>query len=95
MKMLLILVSTECLPEVQRLIEEHDVHAYTEIPNILGSGRSGRHMGTRAFPGTSSLLLTILPSPEALRLTKSLADQCEARGGHEIRVFALEAQSMV
>jgi hypothetical protein len=94
MKLLLVLVASDCLPEVQRLIEEHDVHAYTEVPNILGAGRSGRHLGTRAFPGTSSMLLTILPAAEAERLSQALVAHCAAAGNHEIRVFALDAQAV-
>ena len=55
MKLLMILVDSNHQEDVENLLEDHDVPGFTELPNVLGKGRTGRKMGTRAFPGSSTL----------------------------------------
>jgi hypothetical protein len=96
MKMLMLLVPSDCLEDVQALMDAHDLHAYTEIPHVPGSGQSGRKMGTRAFPGTSSMLLAVLQPEEADRLTVALREYSQrATCCEEIRVFATEAEVLI
>jgi hypothetical protein len=96
MKMMMVLVPSECLQGVQDLIEQHDIHAYSEIPNVLGAGRGGRKLGTRAFPGTSAMLL-VLTEPSG---TKSLIEALKLFSQEQnctsgIRVFAVPAESVL
>ena len=96
MKMLVIFCAGTKLEEVRRLIDAHEVHGYTEIPEVLGSGATGRHLGTRAWPGTSSVVITAVAAPKAgelLAALESLARSCSAEEG--MRVLALPVEKMI
>lgn len=92
----MVLVPSDCLTDVQDVIDKHEIHAYTEIPNVLGSGKTGRKLGTRAFPGTTSMLLAIVDAGEADRLVKAVREYAErAQCCEEIRVFAMPAEPVL
>ena len=96
MKMMMVLVPSECLHEVQDLIEQHEIHAYSEIPNVLGAGRGGRKLGTRAFPGTSAMLLVLTESSGAEALIEAIkvfAGERDCSSG--IRAFAVPAEAVL
>ena len=93
MRMMMVLSPSDCLEDVQKVLDEHDIDAYTEIPNVLGTGESGRKMGTRAFPGTTSMILAIVSKEEGDRLVaavRNYAEDCQCC--HEVRIFALPAE---
>jgi len=93
MRLMMVLTPSDCLSDVQTLLDEYDIHAYTEIPNVLGTGESGRKMGTRAFPGTTSMILAIVSKEEGERLVaavKGYGEECNCC--HELRIFALPAE---
>lgn len=54
MKLVLICCTGGRLEELRRPIDAHEVRGYTEIPEAFGSGATGKHLGTRAWPGRSS-----------------------------------------
>jgi len=96
MKMLVIFCAGARLEEVRSLIDAHEVHGYTEIPEVLGSGATGKHRGTRAWPGTSAVVLTAVAASKADELMKaleSLARTCSADEG--LRVLALPVERMI
>jgi len=96
MQMLVIFCAGTKLEEVRHLIDAHEVHGYTEIPEVLGSGATGRHLGTRAWPGTSSVVITAVAAPKAKELMaalESLARSCSPEEG--MRVLALPVEKMI
>jgi len=96
MKMLVIFCAGTRLKEVRRLIDEYEVPGSTEIPEVLGSGVTGRHLGTRAWPGTSSVVITAVAAPKAKELMaalESLARSCSPEEG--MRVLALPVEKMI
>lgn len=96
MKLVMILVPSECLSEVRKVIESHDTHAYTEVPSVLGSGRTGRKLGTRAFPGTSSMILAIVKSEESAKVLQALRDHAAtSKHADGIRAFSVPAESVI
>ncbi len=96
MKLMMVLVPSDCLSEVQKVIEKHEIHAYTEIPNVLGAGVSGRKMGTRAFPGTTSMILTILPAGDVDSLVTAVKEfSCDTPCQDEIRIFSVPAEKVL
>ncbi|TFH59928.1 MAG: P-II family nitrogen regulator, partial [Gemmatimonadales bacterium] len=42
MKLLMIMVDSNHQKDVERILDAHDVPGYTELPNVLGKGVSGR-----------------------------------------------------
>lgn len=74
MKVLLIFVDSDHAEDVARLLEKSDVPGYSEFPHVRGKGESGRKMGTRAFPGSSTLYFVALPDGTC----KGLCDDLKA-----------------
>ena len=96
LKLLLILCTGDDASKVRQLIDDHHVHGFTEITGLRGSGESGRHMGTRAFPGTASLVFTAVPPAQATPLVAALRQLDETCApGEGLRVFQLDATEAV
>jgi len=96
LKLLLILCTGDEVDKVRQLIDDHHVHGFTEITGLRGSGETGRHMGTRAFPGTASLVFTAVPAAQAVPLVadlRQLSETCSP--GEGLRVFQLDATETV
>jgi len=92
-KLLMFMTPTECLDHLLDVMKAHHVTGYTELPNLPGTGLTGGRFGTRAFPGTSSILLSIVAPGVAERLTESLRadrDLCE-----HTRVFAMPVEPLL
>lgn len=96
LKLLLILCTGEDTDAVRKLIDKHHIHGFTEISGLRGSGETGLHMGTRAFPGSASLIFTAVPAEQSLSLIgdlRELAENCMP--GEGVRVFVLDAAEAV
>jgi hypothetical protein len=96
MKMLMVVGNEELLPEMQRIIDEHEVHGYTEFTGLAGSGTTGRRMGTRTSPGRVALVITAVGDDKRDALIasfRSLCDACYPTQG--IRVFVLPVEQMI
>ena len=96
MKMLMVVGNEELLPDMQRIIDEHEVHGYTEFTGLSGSGTTGRRMGTRTWPGRVALVITAVGDDKLEALVgafKSLCDACYPSQG--IRVFVLPVEQMI
>jgi hypothetical protein len=78
MKLLMIIVDTECREELEVLLRRNDIHAYTEIPNTHGVGATGTRMGSRAHPETSSIFFTVVEDGMVEGLKKKICSYCDA-----------------
>lgn len=96
-QMLMILCADERVEELVRLLDSHpEVSGFTEIQGLQGSGATGRHLGTRAFPGTVSLLFTVGPQEAIAALAEDLrAFAARCRPGQGLRAFSLAARQVV
>jgi nitrogen regulatory protein PII len=95
-KMIMILCPSSQLEHVQKLIDGHHVHGYTEILEVRGAGVSGKHLGTRAWPGTSALVFSVVEAARVDELTaavRALATRCSP--GEGLRAFVLPVEAMV
>jgi len=72
MKTLLIVYSGPDSRDVERLLDEHEAGGYTEIGPARGAGRSGRREGTRAWPGASTVFMSVVPTDRVESLTSAL-----------------------
>ena len=75
MKMLMIICPENRQEEVRALVGEHAVHAYSEIPGVLGEGETGKHLGTRTWPGRSALMKAQLERLAAADLSRDTMEQ--------------------
>jgi hypothetical protein len=96
MTMIMIFCAGSRVDAVRRLIDAHEVHGYTEIPDLIGSGATGLHMGTRAHPGTSALILAAVERKKADELATSLGELARTCAPEEgLRVFVLPVERMI
>ncbi len=96
MKLLVITCASERVEELLKIIDEHEVHAFTEMPGLRGSGTTGKHMGTRAFPGTVSLILAAVSAEKADELVDALEGLSRSCApGEGLRVLVLPVEQMV
>jgi len=72
MKLLMIVVDADHAADVERMLDASEVPGYTELPSALGKGRTGAKLGTRAFPGSSTVYFVALPDGECRGLCDEL-----------------------
>ena len=74
--MLMIITSTECREEVEAFLKNQKVPGYTEIPTVYGEGHTGPKFGSWAYPGTSSIIFTVVPNEQFDQVMKVLKEYC-------------------
>jgi hypothetical protein len=67
MKMLLIVVRDSMLSELEALLRENGIRAYTIISDVKGTGLTGRVDGAFLKPDINSIIFSVLPSDHADR----------------------------
>ncbi len=96
MRLLMILVDSNHQEDVERILDAHDVPGYTEVPNVLGKGVSGRKFGSRAFPGSNTLYFTAVDGNICETLCAELKALDERSGPDEgLSAFMLDADKVV
>jgi hypothetical protein len=96
MKMLLIICPETRQDELRDLIARHGVHAYSELKNVLGEGKTGKKMDTQVWPEKSILIFTVTEENKSKELLLALKDfQKQLYKEEGFRVFALPAESVI
>jgi len=72
-KMLMVLAGTECREKVEVALERAGVAGYTEV-EARGFGSSGRHLGSAAFPKTSTIIMSFVADEDVPKLRAALND---------------------
>ncbi len=78
MKLLMIIVDSDCREEVEVLFQRNGVTGYSEIPSAHGVGETGVRMGSGAHPKTSSIFFTVVEPDQVAPLKKALCAYCDA-----------------
>ncbi len=78
MKLLMIIVDSECREEVEILFQRNGVTGYSELPGAHGVGTTGVRMGSGAFPKTSSIFFTVVEPDQVVPLKEALCSHCDA-----------------
>ena len=96
MKLVMILVDADRAPDVEAVLESRGLPGYTEIPQVLGKGYTGRKFGTRAFPGATTLYFTVIPAAQVAGLAEELRRLRATRGSAEgLRAFTLDTEELL
>lgn len=95
MKLLMIIVPTECREELEVLLQRNQIAAYSEIPEAHGVGESGVRMGSRAHPKTSSIFFTVLQDDQVTPLKQTICNYCEAIEGKHMRMIQWGVEEVV
>ena len=96
MKLLLIFVDADHADDVERLLDAADVPGYSEFPDVLGKGKTGRKLGNRAFPGSSTLYFVALPDGRCHGLCDELKKLRDAKGPEEgLKAYILDTMEVL
>lgn len=93
MKMLMIICPEDRRDQIRNVIAAHDVHAYTEFQHVTGEGETGKRLDTHAWPGTSRVILTVVPDGKRAELLEALRE-CERSlmPGEGMQAFVLPVE---
>lgn len=95
MKMVLMIVDAGHSDDIKAMLEDCDVPGYSEIPNVLGMGTTGKKLGSRAFPGSSTLFMLGLDEHCVEMLTEKLQKLRQSTGETEgLKAFSFEIEEM-
>lgn len=72
MKMLVIIYSGPDPGQVTAVLDAHPVGGYTEFGEVRGVGGTGRRLGSRAWPGHSVLVMSVMPAERASAVVNDL-----------------------
>jgi len=78
MKMLVIIYSGPEPARVAAVLDAHPVGGYTEFGEVHGVGASGRREGSRAWPGRSTLFMSVMTATCAATVGAALRATAEA-----------------
>ena len=96
MKMLLIVARDSMLSELEALLRENGISAYTIISNVKGTGLTGRVDGAFLKPEINSIIFSVLPSDQADRAVSALTAPHTAQGQPvPLKVFTLPCEEHV
>jgi len=94
--LMIIFVDAQHAADIERLLEDCEVPGYSEIPTVLGKGATGRKLGTRAFPGSSTVYLVAIDDTCREPLAERLRALRSERGPSEgLKVFALDTEEVL
>ena len=96
MKLLMIVVDANHHEDVEKILDKHQVPGFSELPNVLGKGQTGRKLGSRAFPGSSTLYFTAVDGDLCHPLCDDLKALSEKAGKDEgLFAFTLDAEAVI
>jgi hypothetical protein len=96
MKTLLIVYSGPDARVVERLLDEHQAGGYTEVGPARGAGQTGRREGTRAWPGASTVFMSVVPSEQVEPLRAALiAARAAMAPSDRLHVVVLPTDSFI
>lgn len=97
MKLLMVVYSGANPQRVAAALDQHHAAGYTEFRNAHGTGITGRRDGSRAWPGESTLFVSVVPeteSDEIVDALRALRDEPAADGiGERIHVAVMPVES--
>ena len=93
MKLLMLIYSGASLQDIESLLDAHDVDGYTSVSEARGAGPTGLLLGTRAWPGTAEVLMTVVPDARVEELRGALqAWRDRAPEGEHLHVMTLPVE---
>ncbi len=91
-KAIIVVTDSGAMPAFEQALLEAS-RGFTVFPEIIGSGRSGLKTGDRVHPGSSSLLLAVVPADELAAVRALLRRVRDEAGVTEAtRFFSFDAE---
>ena len=96
MKLVMVFVDAAHADEIGAALDAEPLQGYSEFPSVLGKGATGRKFGTRAFPGSSTLFVTVLPTERCRSLVDRLHRTRQERFPDAgLKVYAFDAEELL
>lgn len=96
MKMVFMIVDAGHADDIKQMMQDCEVPGYSELPEVLGKGSTGKKLGSRAFPGSSSLFMVALDEDCVDQLRAKLAKLHKTIGSTEgLRAFSFDVEDMI
>lgn len=93
MKLMIILYAGPAPGRVAEVLDAHHAGGFTEIDRAHGRGGTGRMEGTRAWPGETSVLFSVVPDEQVAELEGALrALAGEATSGERLHVAVVPVE---
>jgi hypothetical protein len=94
MKMLMVVYAGASPQRVASLLDGHHAGGYTEFRNAHGAGQTGRREGSRAWPGDTTLFVSVVPQERGHELVEALRGEAGALpAGERLHVAVLPTES--
>lgn len=94
MKMLMLVYSGPTPQRISSLLDRHHAGGYTEFRNAHGVGETGRREGSRAWPGESTLWVSVVPGEQSDELVNLLrAETALLPSGERLHVAVLPTET--
>jgi hypothetical protein len=96
MKMLMLVYGGSNPRRITSLLDRHHAGGYSEFRNVHGAGTTGRREGTRAWPGESSLFVSVVPKDRADDLVATLGAEARTLSpGEHLHVAVLPLETFI
>ncbi len=94
MKLLMLIHSGPDITRLTSLLDAHEAGGYTELRDVHGAGPTGRILGTRAWPGSATILLSVVPAVRIDALVEALrAYKAALLDGEHLHVAVLPVET--
>ena len=93
MKLVVVMCSSSCSKDLHDVLLECGADGYTEIGSLTGAGRTGQKLGTRTFPGTSTMTWAAVADDRVdgiMSALGALAERCYPAEGLHAFVLGIE-----
>lgn len=93
MKLLMVICPEDRRDQITAVVEKHGVHSFTELPQVIGEGVTGKRLGTQVWPGKSMLIFSVVSDEKKDELVVALK-QCEKNlfPGEGMKAFVLPVE---
>jgi len=96
MKMVMIICPEKRQDDVRDLIAAQDVHAYTEVKEILGEGATGKKFGTHVWPDKPIIIFTVVKDEKKNDLMAALRKCSNSLfPGEGMRAFVMPVEEAI
>ncbi len=94
MRMLMLVYSGPSPQRMSQLIDRHQVSGYMEFRNVHGVGTTGRREGSRAWPGESTIFVSVVPDAQVEEVVDGLrAETDRLHPGERLHVAVLPVET--
>ena len=94
MKMLMVVYSGSSPSRITSLLDLHHAGGYTEFRNTHGVGTTGKRDGSRAWPGESTLWVSVVPAERSNELVGTLREEtAQLPPGERLHVAVLPTET--